>query len=49
LPLRKHTLMAQRVADVAVIAAAAAAWVFLVRWAWRQHLLERFLGTDSGR
>ena len=35
--------------DAAVIAAAAAVWVFLVRWAWRRHLLERFLGTDPGR
>jgi len=35
--------------DVAVIAAAAAIWVFLVRLAWRRHLLERFLGTDPVR
>ena len=35
--------------DVAVILAAAAVWVFLVRWAWRRHLLERFLGTDPER
>jgi cobalamin synthase len=35
--------------DAAIIAAAAAVWVFLVRWAWRRHLLERFLGTDPGR
>jgi cation-transporting ATPase E len=35
--------------DAAVIAAAAAVWVFLVRWAWRRHLLERFLGTDPAR
>jgi cation-transporting ATPase E len=35
--------------DVAVIAAAAAVWVFLVRWAWRRHLLERFLGSDPDR
>jgi cation-transporting ATPase E len=35
--------------DVAVIAAAAAVWVFLVRWAWRRHLLERFLGSDPKR
>jgi hypothetical protein len=35
--------------DVAVVAAAAAVWVFLVRWAWRRHLLERFLGTDPER
>ena len=33
--------------DAAVIAAAAAVWVFLVRWAWRRHLLQRFLGTES--
>jgi cation-transporting ATPase E len=32
--------------DAAVIVAAAAVWVFLVRWAWRRRLLERFLGTD---
>jgi cation-transporting P-type ATPase E len=35
--------------DVVVIAAAAAIWVFLVRWAWRRRLLERFLGTDLDR
>jgi cation-transporting ATPase E len=35
--------------DVAVIAAAAAVWVFLVRWAWRRHLLERFLGSNPER
>ena len=35
--------------DVAVIAAAAAVWVFLVRWTWRRHLLERFLGSDPKR
>jgi cation-transporting P-type ATPase E len=35
--------------DAAVIAAAAAVWVFLLRWAWRRHLLERFLGTDPER
>jgi cation-transporting ATPase E len=35
--------------DAVVIAAAAAIWVFLVRWAWRWHLLERFLGTDPER
>jgi cation-transporting ATPase E len=35
--------------DAAVIAAAAAVWVFVVRWAWRRHLLERFLGTDPER
>jgi cation-transporting P-type ATPase E len=35
--------------DAAIIAAAAAVWVFLFRWAWRRHLLERFLGTDPGR
>ena len=35
--------------DAAIITAAAAVWVFLVRWAWRRHLLERFLGTDPGR
>jgi cation-transporting P-type ATPase E len=32
--------------DALVIAAAAAVWVFFVRWAWRRRLLERFLGTD---
>ena len=35
--------------DVVVIAAAAAVWVFLVRWAWRRSLLERFLGIDLDR
>jgi cation-transporting P-type ATPase E len=35
--------------DAAVVAAAAAVWVFIVRWAWRRHLLERFLGTDPER
>jgi cation-transporting P-type ATPase E len=35
--------------DAAVVAVAAAVWVFLVRWAWRRHLLERFLGTNPER
>ena len=35
--------------DAVVIAAAAAVWVFLVRWAWRRRLLERFVGTDLDR
>ena len=35
--------------DAAIGAAAAAIWVFLVRWAWRRHLLERFLGSDPER
>jgi cation-transporting ATPase E len=35
--------------DAVVIAAAAAVWVFLVRWAWRRRLLERFVGTDPER
>jgi len=39
-------LRAVKLLDAVVIAAAAAVWVFLVRWAWRRRLLERFLGTD---
>jgi cation-transporting ATPase E len=35
--------------DAVVIAVAALVWVFLVRWAWRRRLLERFLGTDPER
>jgi cation-transporting ATPase E len=35
--------------DVLVIAAAAAVWVFLVRWTWRRSLLEHFLGIDLDR
>jgi cation-transporting ATPase E len=35
--------------DAAIIAAAVAVWVFMVRWAWRRHLLERFWGTDPTR
>jgi len=35
--------------DTVVIAVAAAVWVFLVRWAWRRRLLERFVGTDLDR
>jgi cobalamin synthase len=35
--------------DAVVIAVAAVVWVFLVRWAWRRRLLERFLGTDLER
>jgi cation-transporting P-type ATPase E len=42
-------LRAVKLLDAVVIAAAAAVWVFLVRWAWRRHLLERFLGTDLDR
>jgi cation-transporting P-type ATPase E len=39
-------LRAVKLLDIAVIVAAAAVWVFLVRLAWRRRLLERFLGTD---
>ena len=35
--------------DMAVVGIAAAVWVFLVRWAWNRHLLERFLGMNSAR
>ena len=35
--------------DAVVIAVAAVVWVFLVRWAWRRRLLERFVGTDLDR
>jgi cation-transporting P-type ATPase E len=35
--------------DAVVIAVTALVWVFLVRWAWRRRLLERFLGTDPER
>jgi cation-transporting ATPase E len=35
--------------DMAVVGVAAAVWVFLVRWAWNQQWLERFLGTNSRR
>jgi cation-transporting ATPase E len=35
--------------DMAVVGVAAAVWVFMVRWAWNRHLLERFLGTNSAR
>jgi cation-transporting ATPase E len=35
--------------DMAVVGIAAAVWVFLVRWAWNRHLLERFLGIGSAR
>jgi hypothetical protein len=35
--------------DMAVVGVAAAVWVFLVRWAWNRHLLERFLGINSVR
>jgi hypothetical protein len=31
------------------VLAAAAVWVFLVRFAWKRRLLERFLGADSAR
>src|SRR5919199_649920 len=33
--------------DMAVVGVAAAVWVFLVRWAWNRHWLERFLGINS--
>jgi cation-transporting ATPase E len=33
--------------DMVFVGVAAAVWVFLVRWAWNRHLLERFLGTNS--
>jgi cobalamin synthase len=35
--------------DMAVVGVAAAVWVFLVRWAWNRHWLERFLGINSVR
>jgi cation-transporting ATPase E len=35
--------------DMVVVGVAAAAWVFLVRWARKRHLLERFLGTNVAR
>src|SRR5919202_3897474 len=35
--------------DMAVVGVAAAVWVFLVRWAWNQRWLERFLGMNSAR
>jgi cation-transporting ATPase E len=35
--------------DMVVVGAAAAVWVFLVRWAWNQRWLERFLGANSRR
>jgi cation-transporting ATPase E len=35
--------------DMAVVGLAAAVWMFLVRWAWKRHLLERFLGMNSAR
>ena len=35
--------------DMAVVWGAAAVWMFLVRWAWKRRLLERFLGMDSAR
>jgi hypothetical protein len=31
---------------MAVVGFAAAVWVFLVRWAWNQRLLERFSGDE---
>ena len=37
------------VPDLLAVAAAAAAWVFLVRYVWKRRLLERFLGTDPAR
>ncbi|MCA1728353.1 MAG: cation-translocating P-type ATPase [Actinobacteria bacterium] len=33
--------------DMAVVGVAAAVWMFLVRWAWKHRLLERFLGISS--
>jgi cation-transporting P-type ATPase E len=35
--------------DMAIVAVAAAVWMFLVRWAWNRRLLERFLGMNPGR
>jgi cation-transporting ATPase E len=35
--------------DMVVVGVAAAVWVFLVRWAWNRHWLERFLGINSVR
>ncbi|MDQ3911321.1 MAG: HAD-IC family P-type ATPase [Actinomycetota bacterium] len=35
--------------DMAVVGVAAAVWMFLVRWAWKRRLLERFLGINSAR
>ena len=35
--------------DMAVIGVAAAVWVFLVHWARKRHLLERFLETTVAR
>jgi cation-transporting ATPase E len=37
------------VLDLLAVLAAAAVWVFLVRFAWKRRLLERFLGADSAR
>jgi cation-transporting ATPase E len=33
--------------DMAVVGVAAAVWMLLVRWAWKNRLLERFLGISS--
>jgi cation-transporting ATPase E len=35
--------------DMAVVGVAAVVWMFLVRWAWKRRLLERFLGMNSAR
>jgi cation-transporting ATPase E len=35
--------------DMVVVGVAAVVWVFLVRWAWNRHWLERFLGINSVR
>jgi cation-transporting ATPase E len=37
------------VLDLLAVLAAAAVWVFLVRFAWKRRLLERFLGADPAR
>jgi cation-transporting P-type ATPase E len=37
------------VLDLLAVVAAAAVWVFLVRFAWKRRLLERFLGADPSR
>ena len=37
------------VLDMLAVVAAAAVWVFLVRFAWERRLLERFLGADPAR
>jgi cation-transporting P-type ATPase E len=35
--------------DHIVLGAVALAWCFLVRWVWRQHLLERWLGLSPAK